>query len=96
MHTVPANLSLADQINFVQNRQAPARSVRASASAVEVGPPAPLSAAQQKAKDCKRLDEQIAALDAYTRHALSPGEQDRVRGERQGYRDQQFRLRCGR
>lgn len=96
MHTVPANLSLADQINFVQNRQAPAPSVRASASAVEVGPPAPLNAAQQKAKDCKRLDEQIAALDAYTRHALSPGEQDRVRGERQGYRDQQFRLRCGR
>lgn len=95
-HTVPAQLSLADQITYAQNRQAPARPVRAPTHAVDAGPPAPLTAAQQKAKDCQRLEGQIAALDAYTRHALSPGEQDRVRGERQGYRDQQFRLSCGR
>lgn len=95
-HTVPANLSLADQIVFAQHRQAPVRTARPATGSVDVGPPAPLNAAQQKVRDCKRLDEQVAALDAYTRHALSPGEQDRVRGERQGYRDQQFRLRCGR
>lgn len=95
-HTVPANLSLADQINFAQNREALARPGRAESRAVNVGPPAPLNAAQRKALDCKRLDEQVAALDSYARHALSAGEQDRVRGERQGYRDRQFRLRCGR
>jgi hypothetical protein len=95
-HTVPANLSLADQITFAQNREALTRPGRPTPPVAQVGPPAPLNAVQQKAQDCKRLDEQVAALDAYTRHALSPGEQDRVRGERQGYRDQQFRLRCGR
>ena len=95
-HTVPANLSLADQISLAQNREAPVRPGRPAARVAEVGPPAPLNAVQQKAQDCKRLDEQVAALDAYARHALSPDEQDRVRGERKGYRDQQFRLRCGR
>ena len=95
-HTVPANLSLADQISFAQNREAPSRAARAEPRVASMGPPAPLSAAQQKAQDCKRLDEQVAALDTYARHALSPDEQDRVRGERKGYRDQQFRLQCGR
>ncbi|MGM9424641.1 hypothetical protein [Hydrogenophaga sp. MI9] len=96
MHTVPANLSLADQIAFAQNREAQTRPGRSAPRVVAVGPPAPLNAVQQKAHDCQRLEQQVAALDTYARHALSPGEQDRVRGERQGYRDQQFRLRCGR
>ena len=93
MHTVPANMALADQILLVQGRQASNRPARRVADAA---PAEPLNAARMKAQDCKRLDQRIAALDAYARHALSAGEQDRVRGERQGYRDQQFRLRCGR
>jgi hypothetical protein len=96
LHTVPADLSLADQIAFAQTRKSPTRQGNPASHSVEVGPPAPVNAAQQKARDCKRLDQQIAALDAYARHALSPGEQNRVKGERQGYRDKQFRLRCGR
>ena len=95
-HTVPANLSLADQIAFAQNREASTRPGRPAPQVAQVGPPVPLNAAQLKTQDCQRLEQQVAVLDDYARHALSADEQDRVRGERKGYRDQQFRLRCGR
>lgn len=89
-YTVPAHLSLADQIAFARHRMA------------ELTPPpvpqAPVGTAVQarddKAWRCKRLAAQVAALDDYARHALPPGEQDRVRFERKSARDQQFRLRC--
>jgi hypothetical protein len=89
-YTVPAHLSLADQIAFARNRMA------------ELTPPpvpqAPAGTAaparDDKAWRCKRLAAQVAALDDYARHALPPGEQDRVRFERRSARDEQFRLRC--
>lgn len=97
MHTVPANLPLAEQILFAQHREALGQPVRASAQrAGVVGPPAPPTAAGLKVAECKRLDEGVVALDAYARQPLSGGEQDRVSRQRKELRDHQFRLRCGR
>lgn len=97
MHTVPADLPLAEQILFARNREALSKPARQVASrAANVGPPAPLNAAQRKAFDCKRLDELIAALDDYARQPLPAREQDSVRRDRKKARDEQFRLRCGR
>lgn len=94
MHTVPANLPLAEQILFAQNRAALSRPARAPAP--RTGPPSPPNAASIKAAECQRLDDEVAALDAYSRQPLSGGEQDRVRRDRKKARDEQFRLRCGR
>ena len=97
MHTVPANLSLAEQILFARNRQALARPAKLAASrTADVGPVAPLNAAQKKASDCRHLDELVAVLDDYARQPLPPREQDSVRRDRKKVRDEQFRLRCGR
>jgi len=89
-YTVPADIALADQIAFAGNRMADL-----------TPPPAPQGGATSaagapdvKAWRCKRLEEQVAALDAYARQPLHPGEQDRVRFERRDATDQQFRLRC--
>jgi hypothetical protein len=94
IHTVPADLSLAEQIVFAQNRAALSRPTRSPV--VAAGPPAPPDAASMKAAACRRLDENVAALDAYARQPLSGGEQDRVARQRRDLRDEQFRLRCGR
>lgn len=94
MHTVPANLSLAEQIVFAQNRAALTRPARPPV--VVSGPPAPSNAASMKAAECKRLNDNVAALDAYARQPLTGGEQDRVARQRRELRDQQFWLRCGR
>ena len=89
-YTVPAHLSLADQIAFAQNRMA-----ALTPPPVPQAPQNPVAQARDdKAWQCKRLAAQVAALDDYARHALPPGEQDRVRFERKTARDQQFRLRC--
>ena len=89
-YTVPAHLSLADQIAFAQNRMA-----ALTPPPVPQAPQNPVAQARDdKAWQCKRLAAQVAALDDYARHALPPGEQDRVRFERKSARDQQFRLRC--
>jgi hypothetical protein len=98
MHTVPADLPLAEQIVFARNRQAlsrPAATV-AARGAVALGPPAPLDAAGNKARHCKHLDELIAALDDYARQPLQAYEQDAIRRDRKKARDEQFGLRCGR
>lgn len=94
MHTVPANLSLAEQIVFAQNRAALTRPARPPV--VVSGPPAPSNAASMKAAECKRLNDHVAALDDYARQPLTGGEQDRVARQRRELRDQQFWLRCGR
>ena len=94
MHTVPANLSLAEQIVFAQNRAALTRPARPPV--VVSGPPVPSNAASMKAAECKRLNDNVAALDAYARQPLTGGEQDRVARQRRELRDQQFWLRCGR
>ena len=89
-YTVPADIALADQIAFALNRMAdltPPPAPQGGAT-LAVGPP------DDKAWRCKRLKDEIAALDAYARQPLHPGEQDRVRFERKNARDQQFRLRC--
>ncbi len=97
MHTVPANLSLAEQILFARHREALARPARAAAPRVAgMGPAAPPNAAQKKASDCRHLDDLVAALDDYARQPLPPREQDSVRRDRKKARDEQFRLRCGR
>jgi hypothetical protein len=97
MHTVPADLPLAEQIVFARNRLALSRpAFTAAARAVEVGPPAPLNAASNKARHCKDLDERIAALDDYARQPLQAYEQDAIRRDRKKARDEQFGLRCGR
>lgn len=97
MHTVPADLPLAEQIVFARNRQALSRPAATVVSrAVEVGPPAPLNAAANKANRCKYLDELIAALDDYARQPLQAYEQDGIRRDRKKARDEQFGLRCGR
>ncbi|WP_157538917.1 hypothetical protein [Hydrogenophaga flava] len=97
MHTVPANLSLAEQILFARNREALARPTKGVAPRpTGVGPVAPMNAAQKKANDCRRLDELVAVLDDYARQPLPPREQDSVRRDRKKARDEQFRLRCGR
>lgn len=97
MHTVPADLPLAEQILFAQNQAALARTARpARPPALASGPPAPPDAAALKAAECRHLDEAVAALDAYARQPLTGGEQDRVARQRRELRDQQFRLRCGR
>jgi hypothetical protein len=89
-YTVPADMSLADQIAFAQNRMADLTPPPVPSGGVALAARAP----DDKAWRCKRLKEEIAALDAYARHPLPPGEQDRVRFERKNVRDQQFRLRC--
>ncbi len=97
MHTVPANLSLAEQIVFARNREALARPTKGVAPRpTGVGPVAPPNAAQKKAEDCRRLDNLVAVLDDYARQPLPPREQDSVRRDRKKARDEQFRLRCGR
>ncbi|MFC3682281.1 hypothetical protein [Hydrogenophaga luteola] len=97
MHTVPANLSLAEQILFARNREALARPAKVAApQRAGDGPAAPLNAAQQKANECRRLDTLVAVLDDYARQPLPPREQDSVRRDRKKVRDEQFRLRCGR
>lgn len=105
MHTVPANLSLAEQIVFARNREAlnrpgkgavPRPGKGAVPPTAATGPAQPLSAAQWKASDCRRLDELVAVLDDYARQPLPPREQDSVRRDRKRVRDEQFRLRCGR
>ena len=97
MHTVPANLSLAEQIVFARNREALARPTKGVAPRpTGVGPVAPPTAAQKKAEDCRRLDNLVAVLDDYARQPLPPREQDSVRRDRKKARDEQFRLRCGR
>jgi hypothetical protein len=97
MHTVPADLPLAEQIVFARNRQALSRPAATVAKrAGEVGPPAPLNAAGNKARHCKHLDELIAALDDYARQPLQAHEQDAIRRDRKKARDEQFSLRCGR
>ncbi|MDQ7746221.1 hypothetical protein [Hydrogenophaga pseudoflava] len=97
MHTVPANLSLAEQIVFARNREALARPAKgATPRAADGGPVASLNATQQKASDCRRLDELVAVLDDYARQPLPPREQDSVRRDRKKLRDEQFRLHCGR
>lgn len=97
MHTVPANLSLAEQIVFARNWEALARPTKGVAPRpTGVGPAAPPNAAQKKAEDCRRLDNLVAALDDYARQPLPPREQDSVRRDRKKARDEQFRLRCGR
>lgn len=97
MHTVPANLSLAEQILFARNREALARPAKVAVPRTAgVGPVAPLNAAQKKASDCKHLDDLVAVLDDYARQPLPPREQDSVRRDRKKARDEQFRLRCGR
>lgn len=97
MHTVPANLSLAEQILFARKREALARPAKVAASrTADVGPVAPLNAAQKKASDCRHLDDLVAVLDEYARQPLPPREQDSVRRDRKKARDEQFRLRCGR
>lgn len=89
-YTVPAGVSLADQIAFARNRMAELTPPPVPQGGVTPAARAP----DDKAWRCKRLKEEIAALDAYARHPLPPGEQDRVRFERKNARDQQFRLRC--
>lgn len=97
MHTVPADLPLAEQIVFARNRQALSRPAATAATrAVALGPPAPLDAAGNKARHCKHLDELIAALDDYARQPLQAHEQDAIRRDRKKARDEQFGLRCGR
>jgi hypothetical protein len=97
MHTVPADLPLAEQIVFARNRQALSRPAASGGTrSAVVGPPAPLDAAGNKAMRCKYLDELIAALDDYTRQPLQAHEQDAVRRDRKKARDEQFGLRCGR
>jgi hypothetical protein len=89
-YTVPADIALADQIAFASNRMAdltPPPAPQGGAISVAAAP-------DDKAWRCKRLKEQVAALDAYARQPLHPGEQDRVRFERRDATDQQFRLRC--
>jgi hypothetical protein len=94
LHTVPADLSLAEQILFARNRQALLRPPR---PATEVAAPAtPPTAVSLKAAECRRLDTLVALLDDYARQPLSPREQDSVRRDRKKLRDQQFGLRCGR
>jgi hypothetical protein len=97
MHTVPANLPLAEQILFAQNREALSRPAATGVPrATDAGPPVPLNAASKKASDCRHLDELIAALDDYARQPLLAHAQDSVRRDRKKARDEQFRLRCGR
>ena len=96
MHTVPANLPLAEQIVFARNRLALSKPAATRVPrATDAGPPVPLNAASKKTSDCKHLDELIAALDDYARQPLLAHEQDSVRRDRKKARDQQFRLRCG-
>jgi hypothetical protein len=94
LHTVPADLPLAEQIQFARTRQAQLRAPR-PATAV-VAPAAPTTAAGLKAAECRRLDTLVAVLDDYARQPLSAREQDSVRRDRKKLRDQQFGLRCGR
>ncbi|MGS5089752.1 hypothetical protein ACVC7V_24980 [Hydrogenophaga sp. A37] len=89
-YTVPADVSLADQIAFADNRMAELTPPPIPQGGVTPAARVP----DDKAWRCKRLKEEIAALDAYARHPLPPGEQDRVRFERKNARDQQFRLHC--
>lgn len=97
MHTVPANLPLAEQILFARNREALARPGKVAAPrAADVGPAALPNAAQMKASDCRHLDALVAVLDDYARQPLPSHEQDSVRRDRKKARDEQFRLRCGR
>lgn len=97
LHTVPADLPLAEQILFARTRQAQLRAPRpANAAVAATGPAAPPTAASLKAADCRRLDTLVAVLDDYARQPLSAREQDSVRRDRKKLRDQQFALRCGR
>jgi hypothetical protein len=89
-YTVPARLPLSDQIAVAQNRMADLQPPAPAPVAVGIVAQAP----DNKAWRCKRLAAEVAALDAYARHPLSAGEQDRLRHERKKARDQQFRLRC--
>ena len=96
LHTVPADLPLAEQILFARTRQAQLRAPRpATAAPVPAAAPPP-TAAGSKAAECRRLDELVAVLDDYARQPLSAREQDSVRRDRKKLRDQQFSLRCGR
>lgn len=89
-YTVPADLPLADQIAFARHRMADLTPPPAPQGGATVAARAP----DDKAWRCRRLKEEIAALDAYARQPLPPGEQDRVRFERRTATDQHFRLRC--
>ena len=96
-YTVPARLSVAEQIVFAKNRAAQLKAPRPkSPRATDVGPPAPPTAAQLKAQRCKRLDQLVAALDDLARQPHSGSEQDRITRQRRDARNEQFRLRCGR
>lgn len=94
LHTVPADLPLAEQILFARTRQAQLRAPRPATGVV--APAAPSTAASLKAAECRRLDELVAVLDDYARQPLSAREQDSVRRDRKKLRDHQFALRCGR
>ncbi len=94
VHSVPAELSLAEQILFVQNRTATTPSH--SRASNPPSPSVPPSAASEKDAECKGLNAQVLVLDAYARQPLSGAEQDRVSREKKDVRDRQFRLRCGR
>lgn len=90
--TVPADLSLAEQIAYAAHREGVSRPAVPPASAM--GPHPRPTAAQVKASECRQLAERVAALDDYARQPLSGSEQDSVRRDRSRLRDQQFRLRC--
>ncbi|MBT9551474.1 MAG: hypothetical protein IV088_11530 [Hydrogenophaga sp.] len=90
-YTVPADMPLADQIAFADHRMADLSPPPAPQGGATVAARAP---DDDKAWRCKRLKEEIAALDAYARQPLPPGEQDRVRFERRTATDRHFRLRC--
>lgn len=89
LYTVPAHLSLEQQVNFARQRQNDLSAPSDSAPVI-----ATATASNDKAQQCGALNQYIAQLDAYARQPLFPAEQDRVRQDRQAARDQQFRLSC--
>ena len=94
MTQVPADLSQVQQIRLAEQQRLELRALTHPA------PGPKLRVAQGPSGDggrhsrCDRIARRIDGIDSLTRQALSGPDQDRLRAERQGLRDEQFSLRC--
>lgn len=94
MTRVPAELSQVQQIRLAEQQRLEARALTQPPVAPRVRTAQSPSAHADPSRRCERIAQRIEHIDSLTRQALSGPDQDRLRVERQGLRDEQFDLRC--
>jgi hypothetical protein len=94
MTRVPAELSQVQQIRLAEQQRLEARALTQPPVTPRVRVAQSPSAHADPSRRCEHIARRIEVIDSLTRQALSGPDQDRLRVERQGLRDEQFDLRC--